>query len=310
MTVRNKTNLIAYVTGVLLDNNAGLISAADVRNSVVDTIESINTIVASGDFNSETPFSKHVRLKLNNPDGGILYVESGISFPNAAGSTDLQLVPYPGPVGIAHDSLGNLNTGDPHQQYLPVTGTRQMQGSLGMQNHWINSSGQSDPSSYNGYRGLQFSRVNPTGENINVGSGTSFVFLKDKSVINSARGVAKAWINFNASGSVPVINDSYNVSGLIKESPGHFVIVFHSGVFKNNDYAAIANSNATSSTTEFQKNTVGLVKRTLRDDGTRSIAFYVMDDGGQFCDARINDLVAYGTEPIGSGSPPVTVVVL
>lgn len=306
MTVRSKSNLLSYISGVLPDNNAGMISAADVRNSIVDTVESIEAIVASGSFNS-TPFINDVRLQMVNGAGGTLYVGSGIEFPGGG----RQYVPYPGPTGISHNALTGLDAGDPHQQYLVSSGTRPMTGSLGMRNNWINSSGSADITNNNGYRGLQFNYVNPTGENVNVGSGTSLVFLRDRSRMNSSRGVAKAWISFDASGVTPIVNDSYNVSGLIKESAGHFLIVFHSGVLKDNNYVAIGNSNASSSNDNafFQKNTVGLSKRLTRSDGTQSITFYVMDDGGQFCDAKVNDLVIYGTEPGGSGNPPVTVIV-
>lgn len=306
MTVRSKDELMAYITGVLPDNNAGQISAADVRSSIIDTVDSINFIVSSGDFNTTTPFLKNVRVKIQGNDTGKLIVESGIVFDNGGGT---QYVPYPGPQSINHNQLSNLDVGDPHTQYVPISGSRVFTNNVGFSNVWINSSGSSTLENTNG-KGLQFTYLSPTSENINIGSGTQITFLKDRSVMNSSRGVAKAWINFNASGSTPVVNDSYNVSGLIKESVGQFVVVFHSGVLKDNNYVAIAQSNASSAANLFQKNTVGLTDRVTRVDGTRSIKFKVIDDGGQVCDARFNDLVIYGTEPIGSGQPPVTITVL
>lgn len=312
MTVRSKSGLISYISGVIPDNNAGLISAADVRNSMVDIADSINQIVASGNFNSETPFVNDIRLQKNGNAGGTLYVGSGINFINGGG---MQYVPYPGPQGLSHNSLADLTAGDPHTQYVLANGTRQITGSLGMKNNWINSSGASDPTSNNGYRGLQFVYQSPTSEVVNIGSGTSVSFLKDKSTMNSARGVAKAWINFDASGvaGLPVVRDSFGVSGINKDGVGKFTVTFNSGVLANNNYVAIGSSNARSTAingTDFQTNTVGIAYRS-GNDGTslRKITFYVQDDGGQYVDAEVNDLVIFGTEPGGSGSPPVTVTV-
>lgn len=314
MTVRSQTEL-ASSTGIITqripDNNAGQISAADVRTSMIDIVDSINQIVASGNFNSETPFVNHVRLIHNgssNSSGGILYVGSGIEFPNG-----MQREAYPGLQGLQHNSLGGLTAGDPHTQYINVNGVRKMEGSLGMGNAWINSSGSSDVT--NTGRGLQFGFVSPTVENVNIGSGTSLVFLRDRSRMNSARGVAKAWINFDASGvsSLPVVRDSFGVSGINKDGIGKFTITFHSGILADNNYVAIGSSNARGTSTngtDFQTNTVGLSFRSGNDaTSLRKLTFYVQDDGGQYVDADLNDLAIFGTEPGGSGSPPVTVTV-
>lgn len=325
MTVRSKSELIASDTGIIRqripDNNAGLISAADVRNSMIDIVESIEVIVSSGNFNSSTPFVNNVRLRHANSVGGILYAESGIIFPNASNGSDIQLVPYPGPGNIAHNQLSGLGTGDPHVQYVPINGTRSMTGSLGMSTFWINASGQADPTSNNGYRGLQFSKLTNTSESINVGSGTSFVFLKDTSKIDSARGVAKAWIRFQGSGiggnGSPAVLDSYNVSGIKKEATGKFTIIFNSGVFKDNNYVAIGHSNGrmtSSSREDFSENTVSMSYRTGDDaQKLRSVSFVVMGKpeeagaGGYYLDAIVNDLIVFGTEPGGSGITTVSI---
>lgn len=310
MTVRSKSGLISYIGSAIPDNNAGQISAADVRSSIVDTVDSINQIVASGNFNSETPFVNDVRLQKDGNSGGTLYVGSGINFINGGG---MQYVPYPGPQGLSHGSLADLAAGDPHTQYLPINGNRKMSNNLGMGNSWINSSGSADVTSTG--RGLQFGYVGPTVENVNVGSGTSLVFLKDKSRMGSARGVAKAWINFDASGvnHTPVVRDSFGVSGINKDGIGKFTITFHSGVLADNNYVALGSSNARGTATngtDFQTNTIGMSYRTGNDTSSlRKLTFYVQDDGGQYVDAEINDLVIFGTEPGGSGSPPVTVTV-
>jgi hypothetical protein len=305
MTVRSKSGLTAYITGVLPDNNAGLISAADVRNSMIDIVDSINQIVASGNFNSETPFVNHVRLQHQDGAGGILYVGSGITFTNGGGT---QYVPYPGSTGIAHNSLDGLNTGDPHTQYLPIAGTRTATGDIGLGVNWINSSGSRFGATTG--RGLQFQYAGTNSkETINVGSGTSFVYFKDYSEMNSARGVAKAWIRFEGSGTggggSPVVRDAYNVSGIRKDGVGKFTIIFNSGVFKDNYYVAIGSSNARSTAAngeDFSQNTVATSYRTGNDASSlRSVSFRIQDDGGTYCDGLINDLVVFGTEPAGSG---------
>jgi len=306
MTVRSKSDLIAYITGVIPDNNAGLISAADVRNSIVDTVDSINQIVASGNFNSSTPFVNHVRLQHENGVGGMLYVGSGITFTNGGGT---QYVPYPGPNGLAHNSLAGLDVGDPHTQYVTVSGSRPFTNNVAFHNNWLNSSGSATILTTTG-RGLQFQYAG-TGnrENINVGSGTTFVFLKDGSQVNSSRGIAKAWIRFEGSGvggnGNPVVRDAYNVSGIRKDGIGKFTIIFNSGIFKDNYYVAIGSSNARSTASngeDFSQNTVSTSYRVGNDASSlRSVSFRVQDDGGTYCDGLINDLVVFGTEPTGSG---------
>lgn len=315
--VRNSGELISYISGVLPDNNAGQISASDVRSSIVDTVASIVAIVSSGDF-IEYPFVNNIKIvrTQGQSNTGSLIVESGIRFPNSSDGNQLQLVPYPGPGAINHNSLQNLTADDPHTQYIPANGGRPFTSNVAMGNMWVNASGSSTIQSTNG-KGLRFMySSDATRETIDVGSGTQFTFLKDNSVLTSARGIAKAWIRFEASGvggpGTPVVLDSYNVSGIRKEAIGKFTIIFHSGVFANNNYVAIGHSNGrsqASSRDDFSENTVGLAYR-VGDDVTklRSISFSVLsEDTGAYLDGIVNDLVVFGTEPRGSGNPPVTI---
>jgi hypothetical protein len=313
MTAKNKDALIAYVTGVLADNNAGQISAADVRISIIDTIDSIVPIVSSGDFDSY-PFIKNVRIKRTDGDGdtGHLIVDSGIKFSDDS----IQYVAYPGAMAISHTGLAQLNIGDPHPQYVPISGTRTFTNNIGFSNHWINASGSSRLETTNG-KGLQFTYLSPSRENINVGSGTQFTFLNDRSVLNSSRGVAKAWIRFQGSGiggdGSPAVLDAYNVSGIKKEDRGKFTIIFASGILKDNNYVAIGHSNGRSTSAsreDFSENTVAMVSR-VGDDAQklRSVSFVVMgEDTGTYLDGIVNDLVVFGTEPGGSGNPPTVVI--
>jgi hypothetical protein len=317
MPIKTSGQLTTDIGIALADNNAGEISAADVRNSILDTVASINHIVANGDFTNVNPFLKNITIKRTIGDNGTgqIIVESGIRFANDSNS--LQTVAYPGPGHIEHNDLDKLDEGDPHTQYIPKNGSRVFElGNIGFSNCWINSSGSSNAETTLG-KGLQFRYLSSSKENINVGSGTQFTFLKDNSVMNSSRGVAKAWIRFEASGvggdGRPVVKDAYNVSGIKKQDIGKFTIIFNSGVFKDNNYVAVGHSNGRSlagSMEDFSENTVAMSYRT-GDDATklRSISFVVMgEDVGAYLDGKINDLVVFGTEPAGSGYADFVVI--
>lgn len=311
MAILSKNALKANIESELADNNAGLISAYDVRHNMVDIVDSINQIVASGDFDVSNPFANNVKFEK------LIIAQSGISFPNSNGGIGgIQYEPYPGSQSILHNSIAGLTVGDPHIQYMPLLGTRVMQANLGLGSNWVNSSGSSDLVSSNN-RGLQFQTRSPSLEDINVGSGTRFVFKSDNSVMNSAKGVAKAWISFAASGTISV-KDSYNIHQIERvysnnnPSVGKFKITFTSGVLANNNYVALASSNARSdndSGEDFSVNNVGTALR-AGDDASmlRSITFYVLNDAGQYVDAAVNELVVYGTEKGGSTSAQPNIV--
>jgi hypothetical protein len=301
MAILPTVTLLNNINSELSDNNAGQISAYDVRHNLVDIVQSINQIVASGDFDVSTPFSaNNVRAKIVNGQNGFFIAESGIFFPNAtAVNQGKQYEPYPGPGNVDHNSLSNLNAGDPHIQYINRNGTRVMQGNFGLGTNWINASGSSAIGMSD--RGLQFQYVSSSGENINVGSKTKFVFKADNSQLETSKGVAKAWINFNGSGNIQV-RDSYNIKQIerVSGSVGKFKITFVSGVLANNNYVAIGNSNArgdNDSGEDFGVNTVGTALR-VGDDASslRSLTFYVLNDAGQYVDAAVNDLVVFGRE--------------
>jgi hypothetical protein len=307
MAVLSKDQIKTNIQSELADNNAGLISAYDVRHNMEDIVDSINQIVASGDFDVSTPFTgSNVRAKIVNNQYGMFVAESGISFPNSPGG-GVQYVPYPGPGNIQHNSLAGLTVGDPHTQYVHVNGTRTMEGNFGVANNWINSSGNNGLSNNHGIR---FQYVSPTEENVIVGSGTAIKFNGDGSSFNSGKGVAQAWINFSASGGVIQVRDSYNIRQIERDGgAGKFLITFSSGVLANNNYVAIANSNARSDNDageDFGVNTVGLVRR-YGDDAAmlRKLSFHVLNDAGEYVDAAMNDLVIFGRS-VGavSGVPP------
>lgn len=305
----------------LADNNAGLISAQDVRETMFNAVQSIPYIVASGDWESVgRQFISNVYLKTtldtvnNTIEGGVLIVESGIQFQNSVSNGAIQVHAYPGPTGIQHDELANLSL-DGHPQYLlRSAGSRsssanRMQTNLGMENNWINSEGTDFASGH----GLQFEHVSATEEIIHVGDDTRLKFDSDNSEVSTGRATAQAWISFdsvsgvNATSSTTVsVNSSYNISMVERvvengvPQAGKFNIYFKSGLFDNaNHICAIGSSNARASDAaggDFDQNTVSCVVRT-----PEYVTFYVQDDTNAFRDAEVNDLIVFG---VPSGVTP------
>ena len=283
----------------LPDNNAGEITAKKVRDTMVDIVDSIVPIVSNGDF-QVYPFTKNVELR-NSTDGCGILICSGIKF---VGSDVIQTSAV-SIDSIPHSGLKFLLEDD-HPQYLRTEGVRLPSGDIPMGNKWLNSSGALYFSN-RGFHGLQFVQTSSNTTQINVGSGTQFNFFKDSSKINSSRGVAKAWIRFDSSNGNLTVQDCYNVSGISRLDTGKFLITFTSGVFKDNNYVAFASSNGRGTATnleDFSEISVGCYLRTGNDDdnGLRSVSFGAYDKfNNNFVDAKINELVAFGTEPGGSG---------
>jgi hypothetical protein len=300
-TIRTSGELLTNIATDLADNNAGLISAADVRNNMSDTVASINAIVASGDTNSRFPFWNDVRFKKTGSVGGTIIVESGILFPNGPNNpATRQVEPFLGVGNLQHNQLGGLTVGDPHTQYLPISGSRPMTGNLQMGNNWIGSSGVSG-------RGFRFVDHPTSGTQI-LSSGT-FVF-GDNSIIRSGRGVAKAWINFDGSGvsSIPVVRSAYNITQLIDAGTGKYRVTFASGVLGSNNYVAVGSSNARGTANafeDFDRHTVGMVARSGVDP-SRQLSFVILNELGQYVDGEINNLVVFDDGP-GVSSDSVSV---
>lgn len=300
-TMKSSGDLITSISTDLADNNAGLISAEDVRHNMEDVAFSINRIVASGDTDVEFPFFNDVRAKKISTNGGLFIPESGLKFPNSpVDSTSIQTDPWLGPGNIQHNDLAGLTAGDPHTQYLNINGTRAMTGNLALQSNWINSSGEVNGSSDD--NGIAFVYNSPeVGDDVLVGTSGHLKFNKDQSAVDSFHGAAKAWISFSG-GAPPSVYGYYNVSGIQRVALGTYKITFNSGVLDNNNYVAIGNSNGlnTQVTTysDMEPCSVGLLLRN-GDDGTalRSIHFRVEQDAGNAVDATQNDLVVYAMNP-------------
>jgi hypothetical protein len=312
MVTKSQTELLSEITDRLRDNNAGLISAADIRENMVNVVNSINRVVCSGDFNATFPFFNDVRAKRvsGQQNTGSFIVESGIKFQNGFG-TGIQIVPYPGPTGISHNDLANLTQGNPHTQYLSTMGLNKAVGNLPMGDRWINSSGNLSASVNTNDRGLRFTYVNTNTELVNVGTKSTIKFDTDNSTMSTAKGVAQAWIRFIGSGNMQVVS-SYNVTRLERTigedsqpNDGKYRIYFKDGLFNNANYVAIGTSNALSDDddpSEFEINTVGITHRT-----PTSITFYVKNTKGNYVNASINDLVVFGNASGVMGDTGVTV---
>lgn len=308
----------------LADNNAGAISAQDVRQNLLDLTDSILPNVGSGDFLTVNPFVKNIKVKLHadpasRTNTGCVVLESGLIFDNdVADINQTQVVPYPGPTGINHSQLAGLTAGHPHTQYVNVSGGI-FTGPVGFSGEYINSTSETLTGND---RGIKFHKIDSNEERIQVGSGTHFRFDLDSSKISSGKGVAKVWINFSASGTQQshwdstdylTVNSSHNVSVLERVQEGgvaqrgKFKIHFPTGLFANSgDYVAIGTANARSSNagpTDFEINTVGIVDRTAT-----YVTFYVLASDGSYRDSEVNDLVLFGVESgVSTSSPTVRI---
>jgi hypothetical protein len=161
--------------------------------------------------------------------------------------------------------------------------------------NWIGASGDAT--------GLKFTKNAAGTDDISVSGG--FVFKEDNSTMNSAHGVAKAWMNWSAVGGNITVKSYHNIDAIAAVDSGVFQVTFTSGTFLDNNYTAIGVSNGISSTGTYdamQPNSVGLTLRNGDDAASlRSIHFKVEQDDGDAVFAGHNDLVVYGYNP-GSSS--------
>ena len=308
-TMKSSGDLIASISADLADNNAGLISAEDVRHNMEDISFSINRIVASGNTNKQFPFYHNVRARQNSAgdaNSGKFLAESGIEFvTNHPGS--VQTEPFLGVGSLDHNSLANLTVGNVHTQYYKTDGTNVCTDDFKLGNNWINASG---------YENIGFKFVPSNGHEQEIyTSGT--MRWGDNSIMPNAKGVAKAWINLNTSGDVtgfinlPYVRSWHNISQVVRDAPGKFTVIFESGTFINNEYVAVGTANARSTAAfgheDFDVNTVGIITRSGNDDNIslRQCKIGIKNDAGQFSDSERVDIAFYGYSPLEtSGTLP------
>lgn len=322
----NSGELIASINLDLADNNAGLISAYDVRHNMEDIVFSINKIVASGDTDEEFPFFNAVRVSkadavsvVAGADHGDMVLESGLFFPNcddASKRAKRQTEPWLGDSEVDHTNLKNLSS-DSHLQYynrLGVDAARanSLLGNMATSDNWINVSGIENV-------GFKFTQTNANATEQDIHTYGVIRFTSDNSIIpNTAKGVAKAWCSFDASGvnNAPEIRSWHNIESIQRLGQGKLKITIASGVFANNSYVAIGHSNATNasgSLEDFTVNSVGLVMREGNngpDDAVnkRTITFVIRNENGDYVDSQLCDFVAYGYSPgESSGTPPTMI---
>lgn len=277
----SQSGILEQICSRIPDNNAGSISAADVRQPMQNLAFSVNKIVAEGDHNNAFPFLGDVKTEGNfvlGEDGGIVFVQ----YPGR------QTEPFLGASNIDHNDLSNRASNDCHPNYLTIDGSRPMNGNIQMGSGNIHFSNNESPA-----RGLKFGREGNR-DFVQVAGSTDFSFT-DGSKMTSARGVAKAWISFDASDFS--IKAAHNISILERLEAGKFKITIPSGVLKNENCVLMGHSNsrsAASSPEDFDRNHVGLVDRTFTPSGQVIVTFFVLNENSQYVNAEINDLVVFG----------------
>ena len=304
------SDLVNDINTRIPDNNAGQISAKDVRETMRNVAFSIPYVVASGDWDvANKEFISDIRLRRHTADsitsGGTLIVQSGIVFEDNGNpdGTALQTRPYLGPTGISHSELKDLTgtSNDHHTQYLLVAGTRSMAGDLGMGSNFIKFNNESTADVGHG---INFEYVDANEEVLHVGSKTHIEFDVDTSTITTGRSTAQAWVNFNSVSGVAeadtvTVRSSYNISSVRRVTEGgvpqagKFRIYFTPNTFDSAaDICAIGTSNARQSNAsggDFDQNTAVCVERTAE-----YVTFYVQDDTNAFRDAEVNDIMIFG----------------
>tara|TARA_B100001094_G_scaffold326272_1_gene382095 strand:- start:9670 stop:10659 length:990 start_codon:yes stop_codon:yes gene_type:complete len=308
------------INQLLPDNNSGRISAADIRVNLEDIVDSILENVASGDFSTAgNPFQESLRLQKNLDPltdavrGGILVVDSGIQF----GSSELQTVPYPGPESINHNDLTNRAVGNPHPQYVQISGDS-MTGALGMGGYRtiggvdiaansISSRGpfETEP------LGIYFEWKESNLEHVHLGSGSNLEFDRDHSVMTSAIGQAHAYIRFSSSPTTGVeVQSSMGIDTIERIDSGKYTIRFDaSHVFDpldSGNYVVVAHCNGTSAAGSAGDMDLVNAAAVVRSGDVFTLA--VQNDGSQYVDAKINDVVVYGV-PSGVKKPTLATVV-
>ena len=327
-TIQDSGAILTSIGQDLADNNAGLISAEDVRHNMEDTVASVGKIMSLADTENTYYFQNNVKVSGDGAGEKRFITEGGIQFPNSPVdypllTNNIQIEPYPGSGKLDHNLLTNRDgdSNDCHPQYLLEAGgtTGGMRGNLrmrqnGVDPHWIGPSGLDD-------EGFQFTY---DGAVPVINSRARIVFAdgstaQDVNGSGTAKGVAKAWCNFDASGTpaaLPVVRSSYNIDSIERVSKGVIKITFASGTFADNNYVAIGNSNANTGSGTFDAFDINTVGLTLRegDDGTsdvnalRSIHYVIRSDDNDLVDAKLNDFVAYGLGPntVADASPTVS----
>lgn len=304
-TMKSSGDLIASISTDMADNNAGLISAEDVRHNMEDVAYSINRIVASGDTMTEFPFYNNIRARCTDfattaelSGTGIFIAESGIQFPNH--NSTIQIEPFLGVSSLDHGSMAGLGDDD-HPHYYNITGVsvanNVLQGNVPVgHSNWINASGYDNT-------GFRFVPVGPGQDQEIYTSGT--LRFGDGGSIPNAKGHAKAFVRFDGNNGASDVDiyTYHNVSGVGKVGAGKYEIHFNSGVFDNPNYIlAVATANGTTASGSLEDMDVNTATCVLRgpiggNDHRQLATLAVQDEASQYVDAKLIDVVFFGLEP-------------
>lgn len=289
MAEKSEADLKISINTDLADNNAGNISARDVRQNMYDIVDSIIPIVQSG-INDSNPFSCNVVIGDGSEGCGLLTVTSGVVFPDGTQTTY-----FPGLGSIEHSGLAGLTAGDPHTQYVHTDGSRSITGNMGLEG-WVSESGTTN-------QGIKFDDNNGL---IKVGNlsnkPTTIRFDRDSSTMDTAKGVARAWLKWSASAGVSSsgiqVQSAFNIHTLRRTSAGKFQITFPSGTFSDNNFVPVGNSNGrgdSDSPEDFDINVVGMVTTSGNDAPVlRGMSYLVQNLSSQYVNSAVNTLVVYG----------------
>ena len=319
MAVKKASDLKSTISSELADNNAGQISAYDVRHNLEDMVDSIVPIAASGDYQTY-PFDNNA-VNFNY----LVVAKSGVKFDNAFNTADpnhqkIQTEPYLGVTGIRHNQLGGIDAGDFHSQYVSRSGCRTMTGNLGMGTEFINSSGSAialSATTIYDQCGLSFSHTKiqqggkgaPDGngttrrEIVHLGSGryqgeadssTILQFDLDKSKMDSAKSTASAWVNFDGTSGNLAARSSYNITALEASGNGTYKVYLKDGLFDNGNYCVVTHANGTGGSASARDMDVVTAAAVVRNKDYFTIA--IQNDAGTYIDCKIVDAVVYGVE--------------
>ncbi len=306
MAEKSEADLKTSINTDLADNNAGNISARDVRQNMFDLADSIVPIVQSG-ISQSNPFTCNVKIGAGGEGCGILEVASGVLFSDGTEQTTA----FSGVDNIDHSGLLNLTAGDPHTQYVHTDGRRDITGNMGMR-AWVSESGTTN-------QGIKFDDDNGL---IKVGNltdkPTTINFDRDSSRMDSAKGVARAWMKWTGTDGVDssgiAVQSAFNIHTLRRISAGKWQITFPSGTFSDNNYVSVGNSNGRGdddSAEDFDMNVVGMVATSGNDSPTlRGMTYQVKNLSNQYVNSAVNTLVVYGngTGTTSASGTDITIV--
>ena len=206
---------------------------------------------------------------------------------------------------IEHSGLAGLSGSgnDPHTQYVHTDGRRSITANIGMEG-WVSESGITN-------RGIKFDddnnfikigNISNSTANPPTNTPTTLRFDRDASTMDSAKGVARAWMKWTGTSGVDnsgiAVLSAYNVHTLTRTSIGKWQITFPSGTFSDNNYVTVGNSNGRGdddSAEDFDMNVVGMVANSGDDSPLlRGMTYQVKNLSNQYVNAAVNTLVVYG----------------